>query len=113
MGTPPKTQWPIVLVSHVSILTCLCIDTCCFYERHLDSAKLCLFVFSVKDSRRVAVFRLLTCILFAVMGDLVFTCSGVCFCVCVYSGKTGQLINVCVTLPFTPNVVETLRSTAS
>lgn len=114
MGTPPMTQWPIVLVSHVYVLTCLCIDTCCLYEQYLDLVKLCLFVFSVEDSRSVAVFGLLTCILFAVTGEsCVYMQCGVCFCVCVYSGKTGQLINVCVTLPVTPNVVETLRSTAS
>lgn len=78
MGTPPKSLWPIVLVSHVSIVTCLRIDTGCLYEQHLDSAELCLFVFSTKDSRSMVVFG------FAVMGEsCVYMQWCVFLCLCV------------------------------
>lgn len=57
MEASPKAQWPTLLVNHVYILTCLCIDACFLCKQLLDSAKLCLFVFFMKDSRRVTVFR--------------------------------------------------------
>lgn len=104
MGTPPKTQWPIVLVSHVYVLTCLCIDTCCLYEQYLELAKLCLFVFSVEDSRSVAVFGLLTCILFAVTGNLVFTCSVACVSVFVCTAVKLDNLLMCVLLYLSPQM---------
>jgi hypothetical protein len=85
METPPKAQWPVVLVSHVYILTNLSTDTC-FLKQLLDSAKLCLFVFSMKGSRRVTIFRdwPVSCLkwwgivcLHAVMCVFVFVCTAV------------------------------------